>query len=117
MRRQTDCPQVAFEAGGALETSSLTNQGMAALRAELRRLTLAAGNDRGDVVAGTAVRVPNRSGWPPIRSSTRQVAAARQEDLAAAEMRAALEELDRVVGAVYTEDVLERIFSRFCIGK
>jgi tRNA modification GTPase len=47
----------------------------------------------------------------------RRVATARQEDLAAAEMRAALEELDKVVGAVYTEDVLDRIFSRFCVGK
>ena len=39
------------------------------------------------------------------------------EELAAAEIRLALEELGRVVGAVYTEDVLDRIFSRFCIGK
>jgi tRNA modification GTPase len=39
------------------------------------------------------------------------------EELIAAEVRAALEELGRVVGAVYTDDVLDRIFSRFCIGK
>ena len=31
--------------------------------------------------------------------------------------RVALEELGRVAGAVYTDDVLDRIFSRFCIGK
>jgi tRNA modification GTPase len=28
-----------------------------------------------------------------------------------------LNELGKVAGAVYTEDVLDRIFSRFCIGK
>ncbi len=39
------------------------------------------------------------------------------EELVAAEVRAALEELGKVAGAVYTEDVLDRIFSRFCIGK
>ena len=35
----------------------------------------------------------------------------------AAELRVALEELGKVAGAVYTDDVLDRIFSRFCIGK
>jgi tRNA modification GTPase len=35
----------------------------------------------------------------------------------AAEIRAALDDLGQVLGAVYTEDILDRIFSRFCIGK
>ncbi|HVC97288.1 MAG TPA: hypothetical protein VND64_26645 [Pirellulales bacterium] len=39
------------------------------------------------------------------------------EELVAAELRLALDELGQVVGAVYTDDVLDRIFSRFCIGK
>jgi tRNA modification GTPase len=39
------------------------------------------------------------------------------EEFAASEVRSALDELGRVVGAVYTDDVLDRIFSRFCIGK
>jgi tRNA modification GTPase len=40
-----------------------------------------------------------------------------QEELIAADLRAALDELGQIVGAVYTDDVLDRIFSRFCIGK
>ena len=39
------------------------------------------------------------------------------EEFVAAEVRNALEELGLVVGAVYTDEVLDRIFSRFCIGK
>ncbi len=39
------------------------------------------------------------------------------EELVAAEVRAALEEIGKVVGAIYTDDLLDRIFSRFCIGK
>ena len=39
------------------------------------------------------------------------------EELVAAEIRIALGELGKVVGAVYTDDILDRIFSRFCIGK
>jgi tRNA modification GTPase len=39
------------------------------------------------------------------------------EELIAAELRLALHELGRVAGTVYTDDILDRIFSRFCIGK
>jgi tRNA modification GTPase len=39
------------------------------------------------------------------------------EELVAAAVRGALEELGQVVGAIHTDDILDRIFSRFCIGK
>ncbi|MFI4874221.1 MAG: tRNA modification GTPase [Blastopirellula sp. JB062] len=39
------------------------------------------------------------------------------EELVAVEIRLALAELGRVVGAVATDDILDVIFSRFCIGK
>jgi tRNA modification GTPase len=38
-------------------------------------------------------------------------------ELLAVELREALEQLGEMVGAVYTDDLLDRIFSRFCIGK
>jgi tRNA modification GTPase len=38
-------------------------------------------------------------------------------ELLALELRLALDQLGEMVGAVYTEDLLGRIFSRFCIGK
>jgi tRNA modification GTPase len=38
-------------------------------------------------------------------------------ELLALELREALEQLGQMVGAVYTDDLLDRIFSRFCIGK
>ncbi|MSR59152.1 MAG: GTP-binding protein [Planctomycetaceae bacterium] len=38
-------------------------------------------------------------------------------ELLAIELREALEELGKIVGAVYTDDILDRIFSKFCIGK
>ncbi len=39
------------------------------------------------------------------------------EELIAAEVRDALHALGQVVGTVYTDDILDRIFSQFCIGK
>jgi tRNA modification GTPase len=38
-------------------------------------------------------------------------------ELLAVELRDAVDHLGRIVGAVYTDDILDRIFSRFCIGK
>jgi tRNA modification GTPase len=104
--------------GSPIETSSVTGNGMATLREELRRQTLAVSGNAGDVVAGTAARCAEslRLAGESLKRA-RLVAVAGQEELAAAEIRTALEELGKVVGAVYTEDVLDRIFSRFCVGK
>ena len=38
-------------------------------------------------------------------------------EILALELRAALDQLGEMIGAVYTDDLLDRIFSRFCIGK
>ena len=37
--------------------------------------------------------------------------------LAAGHLRGAAEALGRMIGRVYTEDLLDAIFSRFCVGK
>lgn len=39
------------------------------------------------------------------------------EELVAIEIREALQNLGQIVGQVYTDDILDRIFSKFCIGK
>ena len=105
-----DCP--------ALRTSSVTGEGIDRLRGELRRKVLAARAGRSEVVAETAVRCRDSlrlAGLSVERAG--RVASSEQDELAAAEIRIALDELGKVGGAVYTDDVLERIFSRFCIGK
>jgi tRNA modification GTPase len=38
-------------------------------------------------------------------------------ELLALELRAALDQLGEIAGTVYSDDLLDRIFSRFCIGK
>lgn len=39
------------------------------------------------------------------------------DEIIAVELRTAIDELGKVAGRTYTDDVLDRIFSRFCIGK
>ena len=39
------------------------------------------------------------------------------DELVAIDLRQAVDDLGKVVGAVVTDDILDRIFRRFCIGK
>ncbi len=92
------------------------------LKKLLERMQQAIGsklNDESSVVTATSTRCHES-----LRRALEDVGRARQlatlqagDELVAAEIRNALNELGKVVGAVYTEDVLDRIFSRFCIGK
>jgi tRNA modification GTPase len=105
----------------AIRTSRNTGLGLNYLREAIRR-TLTAQPVDASVVATTADRVRES-----IRTARESLLRAGQlvapqvnqpaEELVAAELRTALAELGKVVGAIYTDDLLDRIFSRFCIGK
>jgi tRNA modification GTPase len=102
----------------AVPTSAHTGAGIAELRqAVYERITEGLGNT--DFVAGTAIRCRESLRRAAVAVELAQQAAvnAAGEELVASELRLALDELAQVVGAVYTEDILDRIFSRFCIGK
>lgn len=101
-----------------IETSSVSGKGIETVRSQLRQKALAVAGTHSGVVGCTAARCREslRLAWECLRRA-RDVAAGGQEELAAAEIRVALDELGKVVGVVYTEDILDRIFSRFCIGK
>lgn len=102
-----------------LRTSSVTGEGIAALREELRLAVLTAGASGAEVVAGTAARCREslRLAAGSLKRALKIARTGRGEELVAAEVRVALDELGKVVGAVYADDVLDRIFRRFCIGK
>lgn len=108
----------------AISTSSLTGHGIDSLRNHLRRAVLAGATIAGNVVHGTAVRCRQS-----LATASESLDRARKivqdapdehlagEELVAAEVRLALDEIGQVVGTVYTDDVLDRVFSRFCVGK
>jgi len=52
-----------------------------------------------------------------LQAARTQVARGDQPELVASELRASLEQLGELTGQVFTNDLLDRIFSRFCIGK
>jgi tRNA modification GTPase len=70
-------------------------------------------------VASTATRCRNAiaAAASAMNAALTHVEASASDELVAVEIRTALDELGQVVGAVYTDDILDRLFSRFCIGK
>ena len=52
-----------------------------------------------------------------LRAASGSMAAGAGDELIAFDLRSALDDLAEVTGAVVADDVLDRIFARFCIGK
>ncbi len=74
----------------------------------------------GDLPAGTAARCGEslaRAGRFARMRPPRPSDSGGGDELVAVDLRQALDDLGRVVGAVVTDDLLDRIFRRFCIGK
>jgi tRNA modification GTPase len=104
--------------GKTVYCSSVTGAGLDELARRIRAHIAA--NDRGPAAfaAATSARCSGS-----LREADRAIAAAIDltenagEELIAAEIRAALAGLGDVVGATTVDDVLDRIFSQFCVGK
>ncbi|MEM6331552.1 MAG: tRNA uridine-5-carboxymethylaminomethyl(34) synthesis GTPase MnmE, partial [Planctomycetota bacterium] len=70
------------------------------------------------LVGGTAERCRRSlTGAAECLSRALTVTATGEHDLVAIEVRTALDAIGRVAGSVVTDDVLDRIFGQFCIGK
>ncbi len=102
----------------AIDTSAKRGLGLDALRRELCLAAIRV--DRDSSASGLTAERCGES----LRQAGEALVRARQlnesaagEELIAAEVRLGLGELGMVVGAVYTDDILDRVFSRFCIGK
>ncbi|HUY35899.1 MAG TPA: tRNA modification GTPase [Pirellulales bacterium] len=116
---KTDQACVTDARRDAIATSSVTGAGLDELCRRIRAAALGARASSPHFVAGTAARCRESLARAAVGLFDALVIARRGtgEELVAAELRLALDELGQVVGAVYTDDVLDRIFSRFCIGK
>ena len=102
----------------AIITSASTGEGLAALRAAIAS-ALRSDRSEGDFLGSTSARC--RESLHAASNSLARAAEALEiglgDELVSIDLREAIDELGKVVGAVVTDDVLDRIFSRFCIGK
>ncbi|MCL6503301.1 MAG: 50S ribosome-binding GTPase [Pirellulales bacterium] len=102
-----------------IRTSAVTGEGLPELATRLRAMVAELRPPGGEAVASTAQRAAEhlRVAQAALREACRLAVAGEGEEVLAVELRAALEALGCVAGSVYTEDLLDRIFSQFCIGK
>ena len=100
-----------------IPTSSITGSGLEQLAtqiaASLRR-------DAGDSVVGSTVQRASTSLIEAAESLDAAIGATESQlgdEIVAAEIRESLNALGQVVGTIYTDDILDLVFGRFCIGK
>jgi tRNA modification GTPase len=121
LRVWTKCdahPPGPEEPAGSIRTSAATGEGLDTLLrviAGFLRVT----PSEGDLAGSTAARCRDslaRAG-AALQDASETLVSGGGEELVALDLRLAIDELGKVVGAVVTDDILDRIFSRFCIGK
>jgi tRNA modification GTPase len=103
---------------GMIATSATSGAGLAELGAAIAAVIREQPAD-GDLPAGTAARCRDSlvQAGEALQSAAETLAVAAGDELVAIDLRQAIDELGKVVGATVTDDVLDRIFRRFCIGK
>ncbi len=102
----------------AIRTSAATGEGLEDLRSSIARV-LRSQDSEGDLAASTGARCRDsfvRAG-EALQAAAETLLSGGGEELVAFDLRLAIDELGKVVGAVVTDDILDRIFSKFCIGK
>ncbi|HZU36879.1 MAG TPA: tRNA modification GTPase [Gemmataceae bacterium] len=99
-----------------LATSAVTRQGLDQLRALIAER---ARRHRRPALAPSLSRCRHHleSALGHLRQAHQIALFEEPPELLALELRGTLDQLGEMVGAVYTDDLLDRIFSRFCIGK
>jgi tRNA modification GTPase len=113
----TSVGREADREGDVIRCSSVTGAGLDELANAIRRRIA---YHRGEKTSGAATAVRCLE---TLREADRALTAAApmcgfgSDELLAAEIRIALQAIGEVVGAVCADDVLDRVFSQFCIGK
>lgn len=113
---RSDAPWPTF---AALTTSAKTMAGVEILQISILEKLGELEVSTADLVPATAVRCLGalEKTLEALSSAQQSISGNHSEELIASEIRFAISQLAEVVGAVYTDDLLDVIFSRFCIGK
>lgn len=102
-----------------LEVSAKHRNGIAELQQAIVQVIGETLESRGGSVTATATRC-QRALQESIEAANHAKELAERgggHELIAEELRRALNGLGEIVGAIYTDDILDRVFQRFCIGK
>ena len=114
-----DVPSIGSYAGQVIQTSSVQQIGLEELKKAICNL---AGIIQNTGTGGTTPAISRASdslacALESLDRATEASEGRLGEEVIAAEVRSSLEHLGRVVGTIYTDDILDLVFGRFCIGK
>ena len=99
-----------------LPVSAKTGEGLEALKAAIAE-RLAAQASRGDEESGADVTTRQKELLVRAAEALCRATSAMDLAVAANEVRTAATEIGRIVGKTYSDDLLDALFSRFCVGK
>jgi tRNA modification GTPase len=105
---------------GDIVASALSGEGLAALRKRLAMVAfgqLGSGNAVDSVVTRERHRLSLETAWREIGEFGAARGSAIDAAVAATHLRSAVSALDDVIGIVTPDDVLDRVFATFCVGK
>lgn len=102
-----------------LPMSAKTGQGLEELRDAIVDLTVRKGieGSGGVMITNLRHKVAIDNAISALRRASMDLKDSQPQEIVAISLREALDHLGEIVGAVTTEDILNRIFSEFCIGK
>ena len=103
----------------ALCVSAETGHNIEALREAILACLSSANASRSELLGTTAVRCRDslQRATQSLDHALTATTANHGDELISMEIRSALHELGTILGDVYTDDILDHIFSNFCIGK
>ena len=103
-----------------LAISVINGIGISTLRERLREQLVSESSASGQWLGMTAARCRDTLG-AVLESLAAALQSARLphvgDELIAVDLRQALDDLGTILGVIYTDDILDRVFSKFCIGK
>jgi tRNA modification GTPase len=107
------------EPSGVVRISAKTGAGLDALRDIIRATVLRADFEPGETAVITSLRhqAALLKAQEALGNAAGSVEARLSGEFVAMDLRAALDALGEITGAVSTDDILDRIFRDFCIGK
>lgn len=103
----------------SVKVSVITGTGLNNLRNALIETALKGenGSERSVVVTNVRHRNALERAWQSLSFALKSAREQQSGDLIAVDLRAALDALGEIVGVMTTDDILNNIFSKFCIGK
>lgn len=116
---QTDLARPDTRLTADVNVSARTGEGMDQLQHAVLEHFRSASSARSELLASTTARCRESlaATETAITAAVEAAQAGLGDEIVAIELRAALEHLGIILGEVYTDDILDHIFSSFCIGK